>query len=80
MIDAEEYKKQITDEHGENLKKQLKRNAVKFEKVVDVDGNPTGEVIANVPIPHESKKLREMRKKAEKRQRYLANRNRSEEE
>lgn len=56
----------------DNIKKQLKRNTVKFEKVVDIDGNPTGEVIANVPIPHESKKLREMRKKAEKRQRYLS--------
>lgn len=64
----------------DNTKKQLKRNAVQFEQVVDVDGNPTGEVIANVPIPHESKKLREMRKKAEKRKRYMANRHRSEEE
>ena len=64
----------------DNTKKQLKRNAVRFEQVVDIHGNQTGEVIANIPIPHESKKLREMRKKAEKRQRYLANRNRSEEE
>ena len=64
----------------DNTKKQLKRNAVRFAPVVDIHGNPTGQVIANVPIPHESKKLREMKKKAEKRQRYLANRNRSEEE
>jgi hypothetical protein len=64
----------------DNTKKQLKRNAVQFEQVVNVDGNPTGEVIANVPIPHESKKLREMRKKAEKRKQYMANRYRSEEE